>query len=430
MSFLTGQMKLHVNGHKELTDHKDIVQIRDASLLYIPLINGGSTSFDVVVKAGDIVHVGTLVAKRNDTMEVPLFSSVSGVVKGIEARMHSSLKSVDHIVIENDFKYELNAPLQTLEIEKASREELVEFTMNAGIVGCGGAGFPSYIKYKTAKGIEAVLINGVECEPYITADYCEMKEYLDYLIVGVQAMVKMADAKKAMIAIKKTKKDLISKIKEVIADKPMIELAEVPDVYPMGWERTVVYQVFKKRYDRLPGEVGIIVNNSTTAIQLGKALKTGMPIIEKTVTVSGDDSITPSNVRVPVGTPVSAIISKLGGYHAENVLLIAGGPMMGKTMPNDDFVVTPYLNAITIFKAKELDTIECLRCGKCSDYCPAGLQPCRINQYEKTKNADTLNQLETNRCIECGLCTYVCPSRIAVTEGIRKAKRLLAIRNQ
>lgn len=430
MSLLTGRMNLHVDGHKELTDHKDIVEIKDTGLLYIPLMNGGSTEFEVLVKEGDKVKVGTRIARRNDTMEVPLFASVSGVVKGIEKRMHSTLKQVDHIVIENDFKYEAAAPLKPLDVDKSSKEELVEFTMNAGIVGCGGAGFPTYIKYKSARDVEVVLINGVECEPYITADYMEMKESLDYLLVGIKALLKMAAAPRAVIAIKKTKAELLAKVREVIAGESNIELVEVPDVYPMGWERTVVYQVFKKRYDKLPGEVGIIVNNSTTAIQLGKALLTGMPIVEKIVTVSGDEAIAGANVRVAVGTPAATIVEKLGGYKADDVLLIAGGPMMGKTITNDQFVVNPYLNAITILKTGKIDTVECLRCGKCSDTCPAGLQPVRINQFEKTKDAETLEKLETNRCIECGLCTYVCPSRLDVTEGIRRAKRILALRNK
>ena len=426
MSLFIGSMKLRIPGRKELTDHKDIIELKDIKLLYIPLINGGSTTFDVLVKKGDKVKIGSLLAKRNDTMEVPLFSSVSGVVKEIKPRIHASGREVDHIVIENDFKYEMNAPLKPLDVNTASREELVAFTKQAGIVGCGGAGFPTYIKYQSANNVDAILINGVECEPYITADYAMMNEKLEFLAIGVQAMIKMAGAKKAVIAIKKTKAELIAKVEEAIADYREIELVAVPDVYPMGWERTVVYQVFQKRYDRLPGEVGIIVNNSTTAIQLGLALCTGMPIIEKIITVSGDESITPANVKVPVGTPVEFIINALGGYHAEDVLLIAGGPMMGKAQESEDFVVHAYLNSITVLKNKDEKEVACLRCGRCSESCPAGLQPVRINQFVKTEDIDTLNKLACNRCIECGLCTYVCPSKLLVTEGIRKAKRLLA----
>lgn len=430
MSILLGPMLQHLNGHKELTDHNPIIEIKDSALIYIPLINGMSTNIEVLVKEGDKVKVGTKVAYRNDNMIVPLFSSVSGTVKGKETFMHSILKPVEHLVIENDFKYEKETSLKPLDYTKASREELVDFTMNSGIVGCGGAGFPTYIKYKFAKDVHTILINGVECEPYITADYREMKENLEPMILGVQAMVKMADAKKAMIAIKETKKEFIATVREALKSVDNVEVVEVPDVYPMGWERTVVYQVFKKRYDKLPGEIGVVVNNATTAIQLGKALSTGMPIVEKIVTVSGDGVKEPANVRVPVGTRVAEIIAKVGGYTAEDILLIGGGPMMGKTIVNDLFVITPYSNAITVFKNPNVKEIACLRCGKCSDYCPAALQPVRINQFEKSKNADALDKLAVNECIECGMCSYVCPSRIDVTEGIRRAKRFLATRKK
>ncbi len=425
MSFLKGPMRIHLNGHKELTAHKEVLSIQPTQKVYIPLICG-LNPIEVLVKPGDKVKIGTVVAMRNDNMKVPLFSSVSGEVVSKEVFMCTHLKPAEHLVIENDMKNEVEL-LPQIDYENADKQTLIDYTMNAGIVGCGGAGFPTYIKYKFAPAVHTILINAVECEPFITADYKEIEVNTDLLLVGCKAMLKMADANKVKIAIKKTKTEMIAKLKEVFKNEGNVEIVAVPDVYPMGWERTVIYEVFKKRYDKLPGEIGVIVNNATTAIALGNALVNQMPIVNKIVTVSGDAVASPQNVSVAVGTKVKDIIAQCGGYTVEDGLLIAGGPMMGKTITNDEFVITPYTNAITVLKADPIEDVACLRCGRCSDYCPAGLQPVRINNAEKVKDINRLEKLGVNSCIECGLCTYVCPSKLNVTEGIRKAKRYMSL---
>ena len=189
-----------------------------------------------------------------------------------------------------------------------------------------------------------------------------------------------------------------------------------------------MYAIYKKRYVKIPCEVNVIVNNATTAIALGQAITKQMGPTMKMVTVSGNGIKNPANVFVPVGTPASHIIAQLGGYTDENITLVAGGPMMGKTMTTDAWVVTPYTNAITITKTEQVDSMTCLRCGTCNDHCPAGLLPVRINNAEQAKNVDMIAQLNADLCIECGLCTYVCPSKLEVTEGVRRAKRVLALK--
>ena len=225
-------------------------------------------------------------------------------------------------------------------------------------------------------------------------------------------------------------KEVIEKCRELLKDVKDVEVKPVPDVYPMGWERTLVYEVTKKRYDKLPSEVGCIVSNATTAISFADALVNGMPIVKKVLTVAGDGVKTNKNVEVRVGTSAHEIVEALGGYTSDNVLLIAGGPMMGKTITTDAFVIGTYSNALTIFKNKDIEPIKCLRCGKCSDHCPAGLQPVRINAANKAHDLDTVMALDVNSCIECGMCTYICPSKINVTEGIRQAKRFLALKKK
>jgi electron transport complex protein RnfC len=428
MSVWIGSMQKHIEGFKELTTYNDIVNIAAPKEIFIPLINGVSTAFEVLVKEGDRVFVNTKVAVRNDRFEVPLFSPVSGVVKGIKKIMHASLKPVDHIVIENDELYESTISIPHLDLEKATKDEVIEFAKVAGIVGMGGAGFPTYFKYLTPATLKAVLINGVECEPYITSDYRMMENYTQDLITGFTAMMKMANAQEVHIAIKKSKKKLIKYIQEAIKPYPFASIKEVDDVYPMGWERTLVYAIYKKRYVKIPCEVNVIVNNATTAIALGQAITKQMGPTMKMVTVSGNGIKNPANVFVPVGTPASHIIAQLGGYTDENITLVAGGPMMGKTMTTDAWVVTPYTNAITITKTEQVDSMTCLRCGTCNDHCPAGLLPVRINNAEQAKNVDMIAQLNADLCIECGLCTYVCPSKLEVTEGVRRAKRVLALK--
>lgn len=423
MSLFYGPMRQHIDGHKELTEHEEIVQVKAGKQVFIPLFANHSQNFELLVNEGDRVLVGTKLAVCNEKMVVPIYSSVSGTFTGIAKRMHASLKPVNHMVIENDEQYETCTSFEPMDYEKASREELVEFMMNAGIVGLGGAGFPAYIKYKFAKDVQKLIINAVECEPFITADYKMIENNTAALLTGVKAMKKMAGAPEAVIAIKKSHPELIEKVKAEAANVEGVEVVAVPDVYPMGWERTLVREIMKKEYDRLPSEVGAVVNNATTAIAFANALTKGQAIVNKVVTVSGNGVSKPCNVCVPVGVPASEVIAACGGYTSGEVKLIAGGPMMGKTIVNDMFVIDRPSNALTVLENKPFQSVACLRCGKCSDHCPAGLQPVRIAQAVNTNNKKAFEKLCVMDCIECGLCTYICPSRLDVTENVRKAKR-------
>ncbi len=423
MSLWIGPMRQHIPGFKELSEHENVNTLMPKECAYIPMVCGPSTNLDILVKEGDHVFVGTKLAETNERNHIPIYSSVSGVVKGFEKRMHSSLKQIDHMVIALDEKQESIQSFEPLNYETASKEELVDFMMKAGIIGLGGAGFPAYVKYKFAKDVEKLIINAVECEPYITADYKVMFDYVDDFVTGILAMKKMSEAKEVAIAIKKTHRDIIEFVNKAISGLDGVKVYEVPDVYPMGWERVLVREIMHKEYDRLPGEVGALVNNETTAIAFGRALKYGEAITLKTVTISGNAIAQPQNVYVPVGMPVDEIIAACGGYTCDNVKVIAGGPMMGKTIVNDKFVIDRNMNAITVLETKEYDRVACLRCGKCSDHCPAGLQPVRIAQAYKNKDKEMLKKLCVQDCIECGLCAYICPSKIDVTEEVRRAKR-------
>ena len=420
MSLLIGTMAKRIEGHKDLTAHNEILTV-DPDVVSIPLFHGG-VAITPLVKEGDKVKVGDLLGVREDRFYVPIFSSVSGTVKAIEKKQTSSLKPADHVVIENDHK-ETKGEKKTLKAD-ASKEEIVNYMKEIGLLGQGGAGFPAYFKYSTDK-CETLIVNAVECEPYITADARNIETNLEYFKQGIKFAIKASNCSKIYVALKEYKKELIGTLKETLKDIPNLEVVACRDVYPMGWERTLIREVLKKDYDRLPIEVGAIVSNASTLIELAKSASEGYPIYKKIVTVAGDAVEKDANVICPVGTSFGDLIKACGGYEEENVVLLAGGPMMGSSITKDEVAVTSISNAVTVLKYVEYKPINCLRCGTCAESCPSGLQPVNIVTAYKAKDKDRLVKLQVNDCVECGMCSYVCPSKIEVTENVRRAKKLV-----
>lgn len=423
MSFLSGLGKVKLDGQKGLTKDLPILEVEAPDVVYIPLVLGAAIQFDVHVQAGDEVKVGTKLATRKD-MYVPIYSSVSGVVKGIEKRMHVSGRPQNHIAIENDHKYDSVKAIDIENPDALTKEEIVNAMKELGLIGLGGAGFPTFIKYGRTDGIHTIIINGVECEPFLTSDHLAMKRDAYALMDGVTFMMKAAECDKAIVAIKVHKPDLLEVLKAEASKYQGIEVVEVPDAYPMGWERTLVKQITKKDYDRLPAEVGVIVNNASTAMALSNGIRKGEAITKRVVTVSGNGIKKPQNVEVCVGTPFSHVVEAMGGYvDAPEGHVLAGGPMMGKAIMNDQVVITIASNGMTVLVKEDIPALPCLKCGECTLSCPAHLQPVKIMQAEKRADVEMLEKLDVMRCVECGTCTYVCPSKIEVTDFISKAKR-------
>lgn len=423
MNLLSGLGKIRLNGKKELTKTKEVITLPEPETIYIPLIIGASTDFEVHVNEGDYVYKGTKLATRKD-LYVPLYSPVSGKVKGIEKRMHTSGKVQNHLVIENDFKDEEVVPFSYENVDNLTAQELVEAIKEIGILGLGGSGFPTYVKYQNTKTVDTILINAVECEPYLTSDYKVMEKHSEELIDGTHFLMKAGEAKKGVIAIKVTNSKLLEKLKEKAQNFNDIEIVGVPDAYPMGWERVLIREIFKKEYDKFPSEIGIIVNNATTAIYLSEALRDKKAITHRIVTVSGEGLNSPENVYVPIGTSFDYIIKNIGGYNEkyDELVVIGGGPMMGKSIAQDTFVISSYSNSVTVLPKEETEELPCLRCGLCVQYCPAKLQPVQIMNCEKSKDLDSMIKAGADRCITCGLCTFICPSKIEVTDWVGKAK--------
>lgn len=429
MTILSGKGRAKLDGQKGLTKDKPILSIEAPDVVYVPLVIGTATQFDVLVKEGDEVVIGTRLAVRKD-MYVPIYSPVCGKVKGIEKRMHITGRPQNHIVIENNHGKDRVKVLDIANPDALGSQEIVEAMKELGLVGLGGSGFPTHIKYAHPEGIHTLIINGVECEPFLTSDHLSMKRDVVALFDGVRFMMKAAGASKGLIAIKEHKPDLMKILKDGATKYDQIEVKEVPDNYPLGWERVLVRVLLKKEYDRLPAEVGVIVNNVSTAIALSKGIRYGEPITQRVVTFSGNGFKNPQNVEVAVGTPVNEIVEKIGGYaDAKEGWILSGGPMMGKSIMNDQFVICSYTNGITCLIKEEVHSLACLRCGMCTENCPSRLQPVKIMSAEKSANIDMLEKLDVMRCIECGMCTYTCPSKIEVTDFVVKAKRRLNLAN-
>lgn len=425
---ISSKGKRHIKGYKELTAHSCVVDLSaDESVcgeIYVPVLAPNGKEMEVLVKEKGKVKVGTVLCKRND-FYVPIYSSVSGVVKEIKSMYNSALgKNCDHLVIENDFKYEEKL-LKTVDYKNEDKESILNAIKEAGIVGLGGAGFPTYIKYSSNAVINSLLVNAVECEPYLTTDYVTMKNELDYLFKGCEILTKLSGATEAIIAFKNNKKDLKEMIDRELGNYPNIKVVLVKDKYPMGWEKALVKTVFKKDYDKLPSEVGVVVNNVQTVISVAKALIDGKVISKRIITVSGN-GVNPSNVLVPVGTMAKNILEKCG-YTADEVCVLAGGPMTSKSNISDEFALQTNMGGLTVMKKKVYETLPCLRCGKCIENCPAGLQPIQIKNAFDAKDVKELQAFDCSKCVECGMCSFVCPSKIELKDAIAKAKLYLRI---
>ena len=415
----------HLNGHKNLSKDSEIIDLgsKQGSKVYFSTVAPNNTPITVLVNPGDKVKVGQKIAERTD-FYVPIYSSVSGTVLEQE-NVFSAIagKQVKHIVIENDGLNTPAEPLKTVTLE-SSKEEIFAAIKEAGLVGMGGAGFPTYVKYNNPQGIKTLLVNGVECEPFLTTDFVAMKNEAKDLVEGCEFLMKASGAENAIIAIKVHKDEAKKAILAELDSHPNVKVVEVPDVYPMGWERTLIKEVFHVEYNRLPAEVGVVINNAQTVISLNKVLSTGLPTATRLVTVSGDAVKNPTNVLCRIGTLANELISACGGLVSEDAYLIPGGPMCAKAVNTDLFPIYMQMGALTLLQPKVYQEEPCLRCGSCTHHCPAALQPVEIRRALKSNDYERLLKLNVMSCVECGMCSYCCPSRIELTDSMRTAKNV------
>ena len=413
---------VHLDGRKEMSIKSEIVPFLNPKFVYFPTVSG-TVVYKSLVSVGDKVLKGQPILQRVDRFGHPVCRSVSGEVSAMKKMWHPVGRMVEMIEIKNDFE---ETTVETIGqgLVELSKENIVERVKNAGIVGQGGAGMPTYVKYQPVADQEVLLVDACECEPYITVDHMLIKTNVEELIRGTKYVLIATGAKEAKICVKKTKKELIEVLENACKEEANISVALVNDVYPAGWERYLVEKVTKKTYKALPSEVGVVVNNVQTIISVCQAVEQNMPCIEKVVTFSGEGLKNPCNVKVKIGSKASDVIESIGGYidGLGDSYFIAGGPMTGKSIMFDEVVITANLNSVVVKVKEEAAAMPCIGCGKCAEVCPVFLTPTEIKGAHESGDNDALNALNASACIQCGLCSYVCPSRVEITEAVGKAK--------
>ena len=426
-------MAFSLNGihvpHRKNTANSVAVRMDTPNTVTIPMAMHIGRPAIPTVKVGDEVKVGTLIGAQDGFISSPVYSSVSGKVKKISDILLSSGAKAPAVTIESDGLMSADESLTPPSI--ASREDLVEAIKKSGIVGLGGAGFPTYVKFSVdPEKVDELIINGAECEPYITSDSNTMINRSEDMAYGIELIIKYFDPKRVIIGIENNKKAAIASMKALAQTDSRISVKVLPAVYPQGGEKVLVYHTTGKiiPMGKLPIDVGCIVCNCTTVAAIGSYAKTGMPLVEKCVTVDGGALKSPKNVIVPIGTSIRELIDFCGGLTSSPEKVLYGGPMMGISVPDIDAPVLKNTNAVLALTAKEAKAPEasvCIRCGSCLNTCPLGINPAGISNALAKKDFETVEKLGINLCMECGCCSFVCPAHIPLVQKNKLAKAAL-----
>jgi electron transport complex protein RnfC len=422
---------IHPDGNKELTSGLKTIAARIPDRVYIPLSQHIGAPCVPLVVTGDEVKKGQKIGMAKGFVSAPIHASVSGTVVGIELIEHPGGSFVPCIIIENDRKEEWDDSIAPHENPAALEpEELRSIILEAGIVGKGGATFPTHVKYAPVEGksVDTVILNGVECEPYLTTDHRLMLERSEKIVAGLGYIMRSVGCDRGIIAIEENKMDAVAVMEKAAATVENITIVVLREKYPQGSEKQLIYACTGREVPvgGLPLAVGVIVNNVGTASALADAVELGIPFIERNVTVSGPGIRNPANYRVRIGTLFSELIEQSGGYNGEVEKIIAGGPMMGKTVFSDGCPVVKGTSGIVLFTRKEQQTgreYPCVRCAKCIDVCPAFLEPTSLARMAKRKAWEDAEKSDVMSCIECASCVYACPAQIPLIQHIRRAKQ-------
>lgn len=419
---------------KDMRDYA-CVSIEPPKQVRIPLnmhIGGPCTP---TVKAGDHVYVGTLIGDGQG-LYAPIHASVSGAVISTDTEKLPTGATAPVVAIESDGKMEPDPSL--VKPSYSTQEEFLDCVRKSGMVGLGGAAFPTWFKMRVPEGkrFEHLIVNGMECEPYITSDYRQMMEHADRVIDGVNRIRTALDIPDAVIGIEDNKPEAIAKLREVVEKKGYehLEVMEIPTKYPAGGEKVLIHATTGKDVPAggLPSDVGALVDNVTTCSRLEQYFRNGMPLVTKTMTITGDCIAQPGNYRVPIGTSVRDIIDAVGGLVKEPRKIIMGGPMMGRTLTDVDCPVIKANNAILALSDASIIPEEspCIRCGRCVRVCPLGLMPYALDSASRRHDAVALDELAVLNCMECGSCAYTCPAHRRITASIREGKGFYKIESK
>ncbi len=431
MGLLTFKGGIHPNDGKSLAKDQAITAILPEGSLVYPLSQHIGAPANPMVKKGDHVLKGQKIAEAGGFVSAPVYASVSGTVKGLEKHFSPAGSKVECIVVENDGEYQEVAYEPAKPLEEMTGEEIINKIGEAGIVGMGGAGFPTKVKLspKEPDKIEYIIANCAECEPYITADYRRMLENTEELVSGMRVVLSLFKNAKGIFAVEDNKKDCIEKLKEAVKGETRMEVKALQTKYPQGAERQLIYAVTRRAIHAamLPADAGCIVDNVETLIGIDQAVVKGKPLMERVVTVSGDAVAKPGNFRVLLGTSHQELIQAAGGFKTEPEKLISGGPMMGFAMVALDAPVTKTSSSILAFKedivAKSKPT-PCINCGRCVEVCPSRIIPSRLADYAERHDEETFTAQNGLECVECGSCSYVCPAKRPLKQSIGSMRKI------
>jgi len=414
-------------GHHKSTSELQTVSMPIPSKVVIPMLQHVGAPCAPIVKKGDRVLVGQKIGASEAFISAPVHSSVSGIVNDVKPMLYPGGFEVMSVEINTDGKQEVHESV--VPPVKLDRDSLIKSIREAGLVGLGGAGFPTAVKLSppAGKSIDFLIVNGAECEPYITSDYREMIENPEGILEGTKKVMELAGIKKAFIGIESNKPEAISKMVLLTKKSDDIQVVPLRTRYPQGGEKQLIYAVTGRKVPagRLPSDVGVLVQNVNTVSFIANFIKTGMPLISKKVTVDGGAAAKPMNVEVLIGTPLKDVFEFCGGFSEEPRKVIMGGPMMGVAQFSLDNTVLKQTNALLALSAKEAagdSETTCIRCGRCVAVCPMSLLPLYINANVMNGNIEETLKYHVNDCIECGCCSYVCPASRNLVQSVRYAK--------
>jgi len=410
---------------KEPTEHLALVEFPAPETVVIPLSQHLGAPATACVAVGDTVKVGQKIGEQAGFISAPVHSSVSGTVIAIEDRPHASRGTCLSVVIKNDGLNTIHESVKPNKpLEELSVEEIISIVKEAGIVGMGGAGFPTYVKLQPGKPIEAVLINACECEPMLTADHRVLLEQTDDVIYGLKAVMKAVAAPKGIIVIEDNKADAIELMQAKVAEEEGIEVLVAHTKYPQGGEKMLIKYALGRSVPsgKLPADVGACVSNVSTVKAIADAIKTGMPLIERVTTVTGKYIPNPGNFIVKIGTSAEALVNHCGGITNPEAVIKAGGPMMGFPQTTLDTPIMKGSNGIITVDADNAEAQPCIKCGRCVDVCPMELKPLYFYKYAKEENWEGFKSQNVMDCMECRCCEYICSSKLPLVSMIKTGK--------
>ena len=419
---------LHIPDHKENTNKIPIRKIDGAPVHIFPLRQHIGANLEPKVKIGDCVKIGDVLADSDAFLSVPVHASISGKVTDIKPYFHPSGVKTTAIFVENDYEYAVSENIKPYNINSMSGQDIIKAIRDSGVVGMGGAGFPTFVKLSPPEGkkVTHLIVNAAECEPYLTSDHRRLLEQGDKVVKGLKICLNLFGLNKGYIGIEANKPDAIAALKALNDDK--VEIVTLKTKYPQGSEKHLIKAVSGREVPSggLPVDVGAIVMNVDTAYQIAETFETGMPLISRIITVAGDAVKNPCNLEVRLGTTFSFIFDNAGGFIKEPKKVLNGGPMMGIAQYSIDtpsIKTTSAILALTEVAEVYAPDTPCIRCGRCTMHCPMRLMPLYLSKYSKENNLEMCEKYHILDCIECGLCSYQCPAQQGLVQNIRVGKQ-------